>query len=409
MQPPSLLMMELSQPGPRRVYCVQDTYPKWSNTTVRKDRLLLFELYNNCGLIIVIHTIYCVFILALYLYVVYCDHTVIMSDDGTFVWKGGYKANNADFESFLKDINPSKSTIDEASRLHRNLREHLRTCDSYKNTHVDTYLSGSYAKQTFIRPKKDSDSCDIDIIVETTHSIDDSPYTVLYELEKAIRERSCYKSTRIQTHSVGVDMANFHLDVVPLAKDEDGLLYIGSRTDGTWKRTDPKGHISWSTEVNQGFDNNYKPLVKIMKWWRREHCPSWVKFPKGITLEKMIADNLPEAGLNIEERVMQTMANLATAYVDELESHGVPFIEDPAISGNNLAAKYQHSDFSQFVEKLNQHLTLLAENGTSNDTWKTILGDNFPTGDASAGSMSLVKAMSQCSCTVRKQATENKR
>lgn len=26
--------MELSQPGPRRVYCVQDTYPKWSNTTV---------------------------------------------------------------------------------------------------------------------------------------------------------------------------------------------------------------------------------------------------------------------------------------------------------------------------------------------------------------------------------------
>ena len=27
-------MMELSQPGPRRVYCVQDTYPKWSNTTL---------------------------------------------------------------------------------------------------------------------------------------------------------------------------------------------------------------------------------------------------------------------------------------------------------------------------------------------------------------------------------------
>ncbi len=31
-------MMELSQPGPRRVYCVQDTYPKWSNTTLKRDR-----------------------------------------------------------------------------------------------------------------------------------------------------------------------------------------------------------------------------------------------------------------------------------------------------------------------------------------------------------------------------------
>lgn len=38
-----------------------------------------------------------------------------MSDTRTSVWKGGYMANSADFESFLKDINPSKSTIDEAS------------------------------------------------------------------------------------------------------------------------------------------------------------------------------------------------------------------------------------------------------------------------------------------------------
>lgn len=30
-------MMELSQPGPRRVYCVQDTYPKWSNTTLQDE------------------------------------------------------------------------------------------------------------------------------------------------------------------------------------------------------------------------------------------------------------------------------------------------------------------------------------------------------------------------------------
>lgn len=33
-------MMELSQPGPRRVYCVQDTYPKWSNTTEDEFRRL---------------------------------------------------------------------------------------------------------------------------------------------------------------------------------------------------------------------------------------------------------------------------------------------------------------------------------------------------------------------------------
>lgn len=118
--------------------------------------------------------------------------------------------NSADFESFLKDINPSKSTIDEASRLHRNLRDHLKASETYGAICKDTYLSGSYAKQTFIRPKKDSDSCDIDVIVETNHSINDSPFCVLLELEDAIRERECYKNVRVQTHSIGIDMANFH-------------------------------------------------------------------------------------------------------------------------------------------------------------------------------------------------------
>lgn len=303
--------------------------------------------------------------------------------------------NSADFESFLKDINPSKSTIDEASRLHRNLRGHLKASETYGAVCKDTYLSGSYAKQTFIRPKKDSDSCDIDIIVETNRSINDSPYRVLVELEDAIRERECYKSVKMQTHSIGIDMANFHLDVVPLVKDEDGLLYIGSKTDGEWRQTNPKEHLAWTTEVNKGFNGDYKPLVKIMKWWRRENCPSCVKFPKGITLEKMIADNLPEAGLSIEDCVMQVMANLAVAYADELDSYKVPFIEDPAIEGNNLAGKYCYNDFAQFVDKLNEHLSLLADEGTGNSVWKQILGNNFPSGVSSYGTTASDKSISQ--------------
>ena len=179
----------------------------------------------------------------------------------------------------------------------------------------------------------------------------------MLELEDAIRERECYKSVKMQTHSIGIDMANFHLDVVPLVKDENGLLYIGSKADGEWRQTNPKEHLTWSTEINKEFNGDYKPLVKIMKWWRRENCPSLVKFPKGITLEKMIADNLPEAGLSIEDCVMQVMANLAVAYADELDSYQVPFIEDPAIEGNNLAGKYYYNDFAQFVTSVQFYST----------------------------------------------------
>lgn len=292
-------------------------------------------------------------------------------------------ANSTDFESFLKDINPSKSTIDEASRLHQSLRNHLKTCKSYKQIYIHSYLSGSYAKQTFIRPKKNSDSCDIDIVVEINRTTDDSPAFVLDELERALKLRSCYQNSTIQNHSVGIDMANFHLDVVPLVKDENGFLNIGSSKENIWKRTEPKKHISWTTDVNQGYENAYKPLVKIIKWWRRENCPSDVKYPKGITLEKMIADNLLEPNLTIEERVMQTMANLSEAYSEDLKSGTIPFIEDPAFCENNLAEKYKLNDFVEFTNKLAEHLDLLAEKGTGNDIWKTILGNVFPAGNES--------------------------
>ena len=120
-----------------------------------------------------------------------------------------------------------------------------------------------------------------------------------------------------------------------------------------------------------------------------------MKFPKGITLEKMIADNLPDTGLPIEERVMQTMANLASAYSEELDSRRVPFIEDPALPENNLASSYSLDDFEQFVSKLNEHLDLLADEGTDNSVWKKILGDNFPSGSAPSTTMSLAKAIGQ--------------
>ena len=304
-------------------------------------------------------------------------------------------ANSADFKSFLKDINPNETTIKEASRLHRNLRDHLKESDAFAGVCLDTYLSGSYAKHTFIRPKTNSAACDIDIVVETSFSTADDPNAVLSELESAILERECYQNVRIQTHSVGIDMASFHLDVVPLVKDEDGLLYIGSSDDGGWMLANPKEHKAWSTEVNQGFGGNYKSLVKIMKWWRRENCPSWVKFPKGITLEKMIADNLPESDLSIEEQIMQVMANLSEAYSEELESYRVPVIEDPVLDGNDLAAEYCYDDFSQFVNNLNEHLALLADEGTGNSTWKTILGDEFPSGNSSSSFASSAKFASQ--------------
>ena len=54
-------------------------------------------------------------------------------------------AKQSDFNSFLKDIEPSTTTVSYISSIQTNLRDYLKSHESYKFVHTDTFLSGSYA------------------------------------------------------------------------------------------------------------------------------------------------------------------------------------------------------------------------------------------------------------------------
>ena len=158
-------------------------------------------------------------------------------------------AIQGDFKAFLSDIEPSKSTVERIATAHNALRSHLASHDSFKRYCIGTYLSGSYAKCTSIRPVKDDDLRDVDVVVETAFSKADSPRFVLEALRDAIQESRYYSSVRIQSHSVGVLQSDLKIDVVPLVED-GGRWYIGCVDDGSWTETNPRGHLEWSTNDN---------------------------------------------------------------------------------------------------------------------------------------------------------------
>ena len=76
-------------------------------------------------------------------------------------------AKQKDFNSFLSNIEPSQTTVSYISSVQNNLRDYLANHNKYKDIHVQTFLSGSYAKHTSIRPKLYDGKRDVDIIVET--------------------------------------------------------------------------------------------------------------------------------------------------------------------------------------------------------------------------------------------------
>lgn len=292
-------------------------------------------------------------------------------------------AKQIDFNTFLSNIEPSNSTIEYISSVQNNLRSYLRNHEKYKEIHIDTFLSGSYAKHTSIRPVTSDNKRDVDIIVVTSYDTTSDSKEVLIELRDVLLEKSIYKTATLQSHSIGIEMEKISVDVVPVVvcEDDDQLYYVGNSATGNWTITDPKGHKSWSTEVNFNNNSKYKPLVKIFKWWRRVNCPSDVKYPKGITLEKIIADNLGDSSLSTEDFLISTMQNIISNYKEDFVDKGLnPVIDDPSdkIEDNDLLFKYEISDFSSFIFKLIEHEALLNSKGTENSVWREILGSEFP-------------------------------
>ena len=158
-------------------------------------------------------------------------------------------AKQKDFDTFLRNIEPSKTTVQYVSSVQNNLRDYLRQHKTYSRVHKETFLSGSYAKHTSIRPAKEDSKRDVDIIVVTTHSQNNDSSEVLQELYDALVASSTYRSATIQHHSVGIELSQLSIDVVPVIVDEDddSLYWIADSEDGSWIKTDPKGHKTWST------------------------------------------------------------------------------------------------------------------------------------------------------------------
>ncbi len=291
-------------------------------------------------------------------------------------------AKQKDFNVFLSNIEPSSTTVSYISSVQNNLRDYLANHPDYREIHIQTFLSGSYAKHTCIRPKLYDGKRDVDIVVETAYDTRHNSIDVIQEIYNILREKTIYCNAKIQSYSVDIELEGICIDVVPVVCSDDGDRYcVGSSNNNEWILTDPKGHINWSSKVNSENNNKYKPLVKILKWWRRLNCPENLKYPKGLALEKIIADNLPDSSLNTEEHLIETMQSIVDVFKIYVDAGIMPSVFDPCIAENDLLEDYELTDIEAFIRKLSEHLEIIRQDRRSNEMWRRILGNEFPKGE----------------------------
>lgn len=298
-------------------------------------------------------------------------------------------ATQTQFKDLLKDIEPSTTTKDRAQAAHTSLRTFLREDETFKAFHVETYLSGSYKRDTALRPRtKDGDEerPDVDIIVITNHTICDAPADVVNLLYRTIKDK--YKDIRKQARSVGIFTATADMDAVPIVEHKNGdgtiTLYIPDRKLKTWLETNPPRHTAWTTEINKKSGGRFKPLVKLMKWWRRESRTKY-KRPKGFVIECITAECMDYNETNYADLFLGTLEEIVKRYSWDISRRIIPSIKDPGVPSNSVTNGMEFKEFEAFYNKAKKHAEIGRRAQREEDPekelklWRNIFGSRFPT------------------------------
>jgi hypothetical protein len=292
---------------------------------------------------------------------------------------------NARFTEFLADIEPSSTTKSNASTAHSKLRATLSNDATFGPLHRHTFLSGSFKRDTAIRPLVKNGNAqrpDVDIIVVTTHDTFDDPVEVVDAVHAALTRH--HTPTNRQARSVSVSSTLADMDVVPLIDPtDDGTYYIADRLQRQWLRTNPPGHTAWTTRVNDAVGGRFKRLVKLFKWWRRQN-KTVGKRPKGFILEVLAAENMSLSETHYGKLFVQMLESIVDRYHSEVSLGIVPELEDPSMPGNNILSGLSFAAFESFYNKVKAHAAIgrkalaIDDQDKATEKWRILFGERFP-------------------------------
>lgn len=175
---------------------------------------------------------------------------------------------------FIAKLELTDAEQTAASNQHVYLREGLAgllTLDPAYNT----FLTGSYARSTAIRPLKD---IDVFCVMKRSFELDPDihpPAKALRVIKKALDTLYPGKAADPQNRSVNIEFSGTGIayDVVPAFVDSKaaGEVFLIPDIDaGRWIRSNPRIHKDKSISANVAAGNELKPLTKAVKHWNRQ-------------------------------------------------------------------------------------------------------------------------------------------
>jgi hypothetical protein len=175
------------------------------------------------------------------------------------------------FQEFLSVISISSAQSENLRTGKDAIRKRIKTyfSEELKVQEPDFFLQGSYALKTMVRPLG-TDDYDLDDGVYLQHTDDDlsepTPEEVSKWIVKAV-EGHVQENPKNKKNCVRlVYAAGYHIDL-PIYRQVDGRMYLGTLEGNRWIPDDPKAFKKWFHDRLEATEQ-MRSCIKYLKAWK---------------------------------------------------------------------------------------------------------------------------------------------
>ena len=288
------------------------------------------------------------------------------------------------FNDFLNDeVNLNQSRLDRLNKSVKAVSEFLsQNLDSYKKVE----RQGSYALRTIIKPVKDGQEYDADILLYMKYDKSKEPKDYINDLYDCLGENEVYsEKARRKTRCVFLDYAgDFHLDIVPCVPKDDDEQSICNKETNKFEQTDGTGYRDWFNDKNSVTHGNLKRVTRLLKYIR-DHKGNFTA--KSILLTTLIGNtvhNEDESDGDHFKTLPDALKTVSNRINDFLQRNPImPKIVNPVLPEEDFTRHWDQKKYDHFRELFNVYNDKInkafdaKEHDDSIKKWRDVFGEKF--------------------------------
>lgn len=290
------------------------------------------------------------------------------------------------FRKFKSRLELNDKEQQNASMRQNEVRDFLVTKFAIERS----FLTGSYKRHTKTKPLKD---IDIFFVLQEAerHYRNKAPSAIIDAFYAALVEKYGKSAMRKQGRSVNVDFGVvadvedntdyrvISVDVVPAFAASDDYE-IPDTDNGKWIKTNPEIHAQIATAAHQAYSNEWKGLVRMVKYWNNNPRHGEKPVKPSFLIEVMALECLHGGWQGrFDYEIQSLFSTLADRIFDTWPDPAG--LGPPISNGMDTARKERACALLQAASReasLAINLIRQGRNGDALRAWRALFGPKFP-------------------------------